>query len=57
MQAYPLRALSKRLFLKHRRRQRCVDTRARLSYAAFDAQLRNGYFVTTLYAILMSVRA
>ena len=46
--------LSKRLFLNHRCRQRCVDTRVRLGYATFDAQLRNGYFVTTLYA---SVRA
>ena len=33
------------------RLQSCVGTRAKLGYAAFDAQLRKAYFVTTLYAI------
>ena len=32
----------------HRRLQSCVGTQARLGYAAFDAQLRKAYFVTTL---------
>jgi len=41
----------------HRRLQSCVGTRARLGYTAFDAQLQKVYFVTTLYAIRMSVRA
>ena len=40
---------------QHKRLQSCVGTRARLSYAAFDVQLRKAYFVTTLYAIRMSV--
>ena len=32
--------------------QSCVGTRARLGYAAFDAQLQKAYFVTTTqYAI------
>ena len=31
--------------------QSCVGTWARLGYAAFDAQLRKAYFVTTLYTI------
>ena len=31
----------------HSRLQSCVGTRARLDYAAFDAQLRKAYFVTT----------
>ena len=35
-----------------RRLQSCVGTQTRLGYAAFDAQLRKVYFVTTtLYAI------
>ena len=32
-----------------------LGTRARLGHAAFDAHLRKAYFVTTLYAIRMSV--
>ena len=36
--------------LMHSCLQSCVGTRARLGYAAFDAQLRKAYFVTTLYA-------
>ena len=39
----------------HRHLQSCVGTQARLGYAAFDAQLRKMYFVTTLYAIRTSV--
>ena len=35
----------------------CGKLRARLGYAAFDAQLRKAYFVTTLYAICVSVHA
>ena len=36
----------------HRHLQSCVGIRVRLGYAAFDAQLRKAYFVTTtLYAI------
>ena len=38
-----------------RRLQSCVGTWARLGYAAFDAQLRKVYFVTSLYAICTSV--
>ena len=34
-----------------------MGTRARLGYAAFDAQLWKAYFVTTLYAIRTSVCA
>ena len=37
--------------LNHRRLQSCVGTWTRPSYAAFDAQFRKAYFVTTLYAI------
>ena len=40
---------------QHKHLQSCVGTRARLGYAAFDAQLRKAYFVTTRYAIRMSV--
>ena len=39
----------------HRHLQSCVGTQVRLGYAAFDAQLRKMYFVTTLYAIRTSV--
>ena len=42
---------------RHRRLQTCVGTRARLDYSAFDAQLQKACFVTTQYAIHMSVRA
>ena len=38
--------------LNHRRLQSCVGTWARLGYAAFDAQFRKAYFVTTLYVRL-----
>ena len=38
-------------------RSSCVGTRARFSYAAFDAQLWKAYFVTTVYAIHTSVHA
>ena len=41
----------------HRRLQSCVGTRARLGYAAFDAQLRKVYLVTSLYAKCTSVHA
>ena len=43
--------------LSHRRLQSCVGTWARLGYVVFDAQLQKVYFVTTLYAIRMSVCA
>ena len=39
----------------HRRLQSCVGTRARLGYAAFDAQLRKEFFLSlhcTLYVRL-----
>ena len=42
---------------RHRYLQSSVGTWARLGYAAFDAQLRRAHFVTTLYAIRMSVHA
>ena len=41
---------------QHRRLQSCVDTQARLDYAAFDEQLWKR-IVTTLYAIRTSVLA
>ena len=41
----------------HRHLQSCVGTWARLGYAAFDVQLWKAYFVTTLYAIHISVCA
>ena len=42
--------------IQHRRLQSWVGTRARLGYAALDAQLRKR-IVTSLYAIRTSVRA
>ena len=52
-----LQPVKKYRHYSHRHLQSCVGTQARLGYAAFNAQLRKAYFVTTLYAIHMSVHA